>query len=202
MPEISQIFTLLFLMLGPFKILGPFVKITQHADLALARQIAVRSILYSIAALTLAAFLGGIILNRFGIPIPILTLSGGIILFLVALLNVIQQFEHATAYAESTNAPTLQIAMYPLAFPTIVTPYGIAAVIVFNTLSTDVRTKLTVVAIVVGIMVLNFLIMFFAKLLYKPLAMILAILGAILGVIQVAVGAKIIYNSLIVLMKT
>lgn len=28
----SQIFALLFLMLGPFKILGPFVKITKNAD--------------------------------------------------------------------------------------------------------------------------------------------------------------------------
>jgi multiple antibiotic resistance protein len=202
MPEISQIFTLLFLMLGPFKILVPFVRITKNADQKLARQIAVRAILYSVIALTIAAFLGQKILSNFGIPIPILTLSGGIILFLVALLNVIQQFDPPKAQEESAGTPTLQVATYPLAFPTIVTPYGIAAVIVFNAISPDLSGKLIVGAIVVGIMVLNFLVMLFARRLFKPLAIILAILGAILGVIQVAVGAKIIYNSLTALLTS
>lgn len=55
---------------------------------------------------------------------------------------------------------------------------------------------------VVGIMVLNFIFMLFAKLIIKPLAMTLAILGAILGIIQVALGAKIIYNSLTALVAS
>jgi small neutral amino acid transporter SnatA (MarC family) len=42
--------------------------------------------------------------------------------------------------------------------------------------------------------------MLFAKPLFKTLGIILAILGAILGIIQVAVGAKIIYNSLTALL--
>ena len=196
MPDFSQIFTLLFLMLGPFKLLGPFVKITKNTDQAFARKIAMRAILYSLAALTLAAFLGGKMLSNFGIPVPILTLSGGIILFLVALLNVIKQFEPVKTQEASTGIPTLEVALYPLAFPTIVTPYGIAAVIVFNTLTPDLRAKLIVGAIVAGIMFLNFLVMFFAKTLFRPLALILAILGAILGVIQVALGTMIIFNQL------
>jgi hypothetical protein len=36
MPVKMQVFTLLFLMLGPFKIIGPFAKITQGADALLA----------------------------------------------------------------------------------------------------------------------------------------------------------------------
>lgn len=202
MPDLSQIFTLLFLMLGPFKLLGPFVKITQNTDQLFARRIAIRAILYSLVALTLAAFLGEKMLSNYGIPVPILTLSGGIILFLVALLNVIKQFEPARTQELSAGKPSLEVAMYPLAFPTIVTPYGIAAVIVFTTLAPDLRTKLSVGAIVAVIMFLNFLIMFFAKVLFRPLAIVLAILGAILGVIQVAVGAKIIYNSLVALLAS
>lgn len=93
----SQIFALLFLMLGPFKILAPFVKITKNADPALARKIAIRAILYSIGALLLAAFLGENILSKYGIPVPILSLSGGIIIFLVALLNIIHQFQPTEA---------------------------------------------------------------------------------------------------------
>jgi len=40
-----QIFTFLFLMLGPFKVVGPFAKITERADPRLARQIALRATL-------------------------------------------------------------------------------------------------------------------------------------------------------------
>jgi hypothetical protein len=56
--------------------------------------------------------------------------------------------------------------------------------------------KLIVLAIVVGIMALNLLTMLFVRPLFKPLMIILSLLGAILGVIQVALGLKIIYNSL------
>lgn len=201
MPHISQIFTLLFLMLGPFKILGPFVKVTKNADPAFARKIAVRATLYSLAALTLAAFLGERILKSNGIPVPILALTGGIILFLVALLGVIQQFEPARLREENTGTPSLEVALYPLAFPTIVTPYGIAAVIVFNTISPDFQNKMKVGAIIVGIMMLNLLVMLFARRLFKPLAIILAIVSAILGVLTVALGTNIIYNNLSILLS-
>ena len=117
MPDNSQIFTILFLMLGPFKIIGPFVKITKNADPVLTRKIAVRAILYSIVILLLAAFLGEGILEKYGIPLPILSLSAGIIFFLVALLNIINQFNPAEAHKENTGTPSLATAMNPTCFP-------------------------------------------------------------------------------------
>lgn len=192
----SQIFLLLFLMLGPFKVLGPFVKITKNADPVFLRKIAFRAILISIISLVLAAFLGENIMKNYGIPVPILALSAGIILFLVALLNIIQQFNPPEPIADNDKIPSLAVAINPLAFPIIVTPYGIAAVIVFVAISPDLNNKLIVLAMATGIMLLNLLVMLFARNIFKPLTiMILSILGAILGVIQVALGAKIIYNA-------
>ena len=196
MPNHSQIFMLLFLMLGPFKILGPFERLTRTADPLLLRKIAFRAIGYSILALILAAVLGESILRKYDIPVPILALSGGIILILVALLNILQQATPAVMNEETARIPSLASAMSPLAFPIIVTPYGIAAVIVFVALSPDLNSKLVVMAMVVGIMVLNLIVMLFARYVYKYLATVLAILGSILSIIQVALGAKIIYNSL------
>ncbi len=191
----AQLFLLLFLMLGPFKVLGPFVKITKNADMALLRKIAYRAILFSIASLVVAAFLGENILKNYSIPVPILALTAGIILFLVALQNVIHQFNPPEPIADNDKAPSMAVAINPLAFPVIVTPYGIAAVIVFTTLSEDLNGKLIVLAMAAGIMLLNLLVMLFARTLIKPLSLILPILGAILGIIQVALGLKIIYNS-------
>jgi multiple antibiotic resistance protein len=100
-----QMFTFFFLMLGPFKIVAPFVKITKNATPAFTRQIAFRATLYSSITLLLAAFLGETILSKYGIPLPILALSAGIILFLVALLNIIKQFE-PPAHEEAVEEPT------------------------------------------------------------------------------------------------
>jgi multiple antibiotic resistance protein len=200
MPPKMQIFAFLFLMLGPFKIIGPFAKITQGADTALTRQIAFRAIIFSSIALLLAAFLGARMMSNLNIPIPILALSGGIILFLVALLNIIKQFSPATEHFETSAAPTLNMAINPLAFPTIVTPYGIAAVIVFLALSPDLSGKITVGVVVLGIMILNLIIMLITRYIYKVLAIILSLLGAILGIVQVALGLNVIYNQFRILL--
>lgn len=195
MPLKIQIFAFLFLMLGPFKIVVPFAKITRNASPAFACNIAIRATIYSTLALLIAGLLGEKILSNYGIPMPILALSGGIILFLVALLNIIKQFEpHATDMQFEEN-PTLNMAMNPLAFPSIVTPYGLAAVIVFLSIAPDLNSKLNVAGVVLGIMVLNLVIMLLTRYIFKPLALILGLLGAILGVIQVALGLMVIYNQ-------
>jgi multiple antibiotic resistance protein len=201
MPVKMQIFTLLFLMLGPFKIIGPFSKITQGADPKLIRQIAIRSMMFSSIALLLAAFLGQRIISNFDIPLPILAISGGLILFLVALLTIIKQFGTASSNEERILVPTLNIALSPLAFPIIVTPYGIAAIIVFLALSPDLSGKLYVGAIVLAIMALNLILMLITRHIYKFLAVFLSLLGAILGIVQVAVGLMIIYNQFRILLK-
>ncbi len=196
----AQTFTILFLMLGPFKMVGPFLKVTQAADERLLRRIALRATLFAAAALLVAAFLGETFLSSYGIPLPILSLSAGIILFLVALKSVLEQFElpeHAQDSAAMPAAPpSPRVALAPLAFPSIVTPYGIAALVVFLAVSQSVEGRLIVGAIVVGIMALNLLVMLLARRLRRVLALVLPILGAVLGVVQVALGLQIINNSL------
>lgn len=195
MIEISQIFALLFLMLGPFKIIGPFAKMTRDADPKLTQQLAIRAVLFAILAVLFASFLGDMILAKYSIPVPILALAGGLILFLVALLNVIQQFAPLETKHEP-GVPTLHMALNPLAFPTIVTPYGIAAVMVFMAISPDLHTKLVIGGIVIGIMLLNLVVMLLTRHMGKMLFLLLSVLGAILGVVQVSLGLMIMYNQL------
>jgi multiple antibiotic resistance protein len=196
----AQIFTLLFLMLGPFKIIAPFSRITKGADAALTRQIALRATLFSSIALLLAALLGERFLSSYGVPLPVLALSAGIILFLVALQSILQQFAPPTpdneGIAGAAPTPTLSMALTPLAFPTIVTPYGIAAVVVFVAISPDLQGRLIVGAIVLAIMLLNLIVMLTERRILPFLGVLLPILGAVLGVIQVALGLQIVLRSL------
>jgi multiple antibiotic resistance protein len=195
----AQVFTLLFLMLGPFKTIAPFAQITGGADARLTRGTALWATLYAGSALLIAAFLGELLLAKYGIPVPVLSLSAGIILFLVALRHILEQFDAAApALADAPVPPTAQARRLGLqvAFPAIVTPHGIAALVVFLALSQGAESRLKVGAIVVVIMGLNLLVMLVTRRLLPVLALLLPIIGAVLGIVQVALGLQIVHNSI------
>ncbi len=199
---LAQIFTFLFLMLGPFKIIGPFAKVTKGMDAPQTRKIALEAVLFSSLALLLAALVGEMALASYGIPLPLLALAAGIILFLVALISILKQFEpfesenKKTETLDQSSTSVLKAALTPLAFPTIVTPYGIAALVVFIALSPDLQGRLTIGVIVLAIMLLNLFVMLMQRRIFSVLSIALPILGAVLGIVQVALGLRIIHNSL------
>jgi multiple antibiotic resistance protein len=199
-PEISarKIFLMLFLMLGPIKILVPFVRMTKGADAVLRMRLATRSILFSAAALMLAGLLGRSMMENFNVSLPVLMLTGGVVLFLIALQTVLNQALPIGADdREADVEPGLRLAFSPLAFPTIVTSYGIAAVIVFATLVRDDHAaELMVAGIVVAILIMNWLAMLFAGVILKWVGTALQVFAVVLGVAQVALGLQIILHSL------
>ncbi len=77
------------------------------------------------------------------------------------------------------------------------TPYGIAAVIVFATLAQDnTAAKLTVASIVLVILLLDWLAMLFADAILKWTGTALQVFTVVLGVTQIALGLQIITHSL------
>lgn len=197
-PVIStrKIFLMLFLMLGPLKILVPFVNMTKGADGSFRRRLATRAILLSAAALAVAGSLGRSFMENFSISLPVLTLTGGIILFLVALQTVLKQTSGSPSPRQGEPQQGLHLAFSPLAFPTIVTPYGIAAVIVFAALMEDYDAKLMLIGAVFLILVLDWLAMLFADAVLKWAGPALQVFAVVLGVTQIALGLQVIMHSL------
>jgi len=192
-----KIFLMLFLMLGPIKILMPFVNMTRGSDAAFRRRLATRSVLFSTAALAVAGLLGRGMLDNFNISVPVLALTGGLILFLVALQTVLQQATGPARPKPDEPPPGLHLAFSPLAFPTIVTPYGIAAVIVFAALTQDdYAAKLMVAGVVLLILVLDWLAMLFAEAILRWVGTTLQVFAVVLGVTQIALGLQVIMHSL------
>jgi len=131
------------------------------------------------------------ILDNFAIPLQVLQIAGGVILFLVALQAVMQQYS-ATSPSDRTEPPTLALAFSPLAFPTIVTPYGLAAVTVLITLAPTIEISLMLTGVVYFILFLDWLAMLTAHIIVRWLGPLLMLLGVILGVTQVALGLQLI----------
>ena len=193
---LAKVFTFLFLTLGPLKILGPFASMTRGRDAAFKRQLAVRGIVIATIALLAAATIGASILQKWGISIGALHLTAGIVLFLVALRPVLEQYEAhepQTQAEGSADAPAKSpsaLAFSPLAFPTIVTPYGIAVLIIGVTL--DRTRMIPILGVLAFVLLLNLLAMLFADRILKApfVAPALGIVGAVLGVLQIALGVQ------------
>ena len=83
--------------------------------------------------------------------------------------------------SEPASSATLNLALSPLAFPTIVTPYGIAALIVFLALSPNLQARLVIGAILSVIMLLNLIVMLLARPMRPWMGASLQVLGAVLA---------------------
>ena len=185
----GMIFALLFLMLGPIKLLGPFAAATKDCDRIFRFRLATRAFLFSAAAVTIAGALGEQMLDNFAIPVLVLQIAAGIILFLVALQAVMHQYD-VTRPPDRTEPPTLAHAFSPLAFPTIVTPYGIAAVTILTALAPTTEISLMLTGVVYFILFLDWLAMLAAHIVLRWFSPLLLLLGVVLGVIQVALGLQ------------
>jgi multiple antibiotic resistance protein len=152
----------------------------------------------TIKSLAIAGLLGRTMLENFEISLPVLAMTGGIILFLVALRTVLHQSSSLSDQTtEQGQPPDLRLALTPLAFPTIVTLYGIAAVIVFATLAGGRQAEgLTVPAIVLLILAMDWAAMIFAESILRWIGTSLQVLAVVLGVTQAALGLQIILHSL------
>ena len=82
-----------------------------------------------------------------------------------------------------------------ITFPTVVTPYGIAALIVVLTNSRAARRP-GPYAILLAVMVLNLLTMLYRHGIIGSTVMVLQVIGAVLGVLQIAIAIDMILRAL------
>jgi multiple antibiotic resistance protein len=193
----AEIFTLFFVTLGPLKILGPFAQRTHDLDDDTARKVAVRAFVIATLAIVAGGFIGRALAGNWNVSIPALMLTAGVIFFLVALRQLLEQYElpHAPSAQPLPASPTA--AALRLVFPVVLTPYGIAAVIVLLAASRDAQRTELIIGLLVGVMVLNLLAMLFARrIMSGATVVVLQLLGAVLAVLQVALAVQIIIGGL------
>jgi multiple antibiotic resistance protein len=203
--SLGNTFVFLFVALGPLKVLGPFSQMTRGQDGAFKRHLAFTSIIIAAIATLAAATLGAMVLRSWGISVGALLLTTGTLLFLIALRPVLEQYTpHAlrpdgAAFADAPQPTADALAFAPLAFPTIVTPYGIAVVVLLVTLADgDVGMVFRILGMIAVVMLLDLLAMLYAERILKTpfVAPALGILGAVMAVLQVALGAHAIMTAL------
>jgi multiple antibiotic resistance protein len=160
------------------------------------------SFIIAMIAALLAATLGASMLEKWDVSPGALHLTAGLVLFLIALQPILSQYaphQQAGINVEEPERPLSAMAFSPLAFPTIVTPYGIAVLILLVTIRP--QHIWLILALTFIIFVLDLLAMLGAEFIMRRsfLVTVLGIIGTILGVLQVALGVQAVVNALHIL---
>jgi multiple antibiotic resistance protein len=197
--EVSEIagklLPLLFNMMGPIALIPAFAGLTASMDAPTRKTVAQRAALLSLAALAIAVFLGAVVLQGWGISKGSLILTAGIIMTLSVLRSMLfAQTKDAGSHAAARQPKDLAVS--PLAFPTIVTPQAIAVLIIFIAYFPTLESQLAIFAVAVVIMAINFGAMHAAHWFMAKIGMVpLLVLGAVFGVLQVALGVEMISDG-------
>ncbi|MCE9624640.1 MAG: MarC family protein [Deltaproteobacteria bacterium] len=193
------LFTIFFVTLGPIKLIVPFAALTQGADWALRREIALRSFGISLLTAFGMFFFGKFFLENFRVGLDTVRLTAGLILFLGSL-EILRRPAVPGKVAESPVPPSKSVAMIPMTFPNILTPIGVAAIVLLSYLAADQGGDATfqVLAMLVIVMGLNLVAMFGSSRILRWMGgtAVLQILGGVLAVLQAVLGMQVIVNGL------
>lgn len=183
------VFTILFMLLGPLKVIGPFASVTREKDNAFIRSVAISATLASAAILAFIALAAGGMLGKFHLSLPSLKIAGGLVLLIAALRTMFG--ESAVPDAGKPNRRALAVAVSPITVPIIVPPAGVAALLILAAVAPELPgvTKVMIVSLAI-IVALNFLVMFFNRAIVSlgALMLVLQLVGAVLVFIQVALA--------------
>ena len=193
----AQIFILFFVTLGPLKTLGPFAARTRGLPDERMRRLA----LWAFGIATLAAVVGGllgqILVAKWGISLPAMTLTAGIVFILVALRQLMEQYSTECAPPPLPLPASSLAAGAQLVFPIVLTPYGIAAAITLLVASQTSARTLTILLLLVFVMCLDLLAMWYVRRILAGITpIVLQVVGAVLAVLQVALSVEFILLGL------
>jgi multiple antibiotic resistance protein len=197
MTEFSFVMTIFFLLLGPVKIIPAFAAMTRDADASYRRRLAVWGTVFAAVICGLVALLTKEFVTKYQLSLPAFQIIGGIILLVSALRSIFPRDEGAGSPDGARSAR--QAALAPLASPIIVTPAGIAAIMVFVVLEPRGSGGMDSIVLALAIvMALDLLVMLLdAYLVRIPGVMIaLRLLGSILVVVQGALAVQAIIYAL------
>ena len=186
---------MLWATIDPVGTLAIFASVTATLTPALRRKTALKATLYSAAILLGSIVIGQILLSALGIDLLSLQVAGGAILFLFALQMIFgsgMQEEGSDANSDH------DLAVFPLAVPSIASPGAIMAVIVLtdNNLHGIADQALTA-GVLLSVLLVTYLLMLASTQILRVIGTNgAAILVRVMGLILAALSVQLVFEAL------
>jgi multiple antibiotic resistance protein len=192
--NLSFIFAIFFLTLGPLKLIPTFYGVTQGLDGKARIGLALKSATLAFLILVVAAVVGSALAANWRISREALVITGGFLLLIGSLKILSSVLAPPTPEAPAPPADPaarrpISIVISPLAIPGVVTPWGLVAVLLFVSIAEDQNRLGGVAAVLVLIMLLNILGMIFAGPVMRTVGLpAMSVLGWVFSILQAALG--------------
>jgi multiple antibiotic resistance protein len=187
----SFVFTILFMLVGPMRLIPAFGGATRGMDETFKRSVAIRAALIASAVFAFVAIVGPRLVAKYHVSLDGLRVGGGVVLTIAALNGLFRRPQ--TPAAAPSGVKPIRFAVSPIVTPLMLPPAGVAAVLILMMLAPGTPGMALVVGVALSIiMVLDLLVMFFITgIMSAPwLMLVLQPLGAVLGFLQLCLGIE------------
>ncbi|MGB3290058.1 MAG: MarC family protein [Burkholderiaceae bacterium] len=193
-------------ILNPPAVAPIFLTLTEGAGTQVRTQLAKRVAINILVMLAIAMFAGNVVLDFFGISLPIVRIGGGLLVIATAWRLVSASdydAEHAQNMAESYSLEQVRSkAFYPLTFPMICGPGALSAALTVGATLHDERSWATTVklagslpAIAVAALVVYLCLRFAAQFMHKLGPNGTAVLMRLSAFILLCLGVQIVWDG-------
>jgi multiple antibiotic resistance protein len=187
-------FIIIWTTVDPIGTLAVFSGLTASLDSASRRRVARRASIYAAIILVVAVVIGQVVLDAMGIRLLSLKLAGGIILFLFAVKMLFGEMDQA----HPSQEPGRDIAVFPLAVPSIAGPGAITAVILLtdNDVYTVPQQAQTAVVLLI-VLALNYVMLLLSDAILRVIGQTGAsILIRVMGILLAALSVELVMEAL------
>jgi multiple antibiotic resistance protein len=187
-------FVTLWVTIDPIGTVPLYLSVSKHLPKAERKRTAVRATLIAFAILTSFLYFGQYLLEAMHVEMLAFQIAGGIVLFLFALSMIFEKSSPSHAPAEEGH----DVAVFPLAMPSIATPGALLSVVVLTDNNTHSLFQETVSCAVMALVLGMTLVMMLLG--DKFIALIgrsgANVLSRVMGMILSAVAVEMVYSAL------
>lgn len=197
--ELLKFFVLFFVIVEPISLVPLFAALTEGADEAFRRRMALKAVLIAGAVFLLFAVGGAAFLRVMGISIDAFRIAGGVMLFLIALEMVFARESGTRTTSEELdeNLKRADIAVFPLAFPFIAGPGALAIVLLtFGASRDDLVLSGGLLGVVAVVLAITYVLMRLTPLVMRAMGVTGAnVVNRLSGVVLAALAVQFIIDG-------
>jgi multiple antibiotic resistance protein len=197
--EVLKFFVLFFVVVEPITLVPLFAAMTEGADEAFRRRMALKAVCVAGAVLLVFALGGAWFLDVMGISMEAFRIAGGVMLFLIALEMVFarESGTRTTSQEQDESRKRADISVFPLAFPFIAGPGALAIVLLtFGASRSDVALSAGLFGAVVAVLAITYALMRLTPLVMRGMGVTGAnVVNRLSGVVLAALAVQFIIDG-------
>ena len=198
-PEITllDVFLLVFIGMGPLKVLVVYISMTKEFNAELRRKVAQKMVLTATIVAIVLLVAGVLIMKLLHFTTGALSIAGGLILLLLALSMVLGTTEKNEHEGPLSEEEVMSMAIYPLAIPLLLNPVGIVTLTVFSAESQGLLQIGALIIMVLIVAAIDFGVFLISHRLYKNVSTErILVTEKLLGIFLAALAVQLMVNGL------